>query len=444
MPSLQNGNTEDIKLVQLLVWILILIGALMVALYATAAAIHAPTMSDGAHAAFLDLAAGLSSGGAAFVTGGFLGFLYGIPKTRSGSAPATGADTGFASYAPSTNLEQVADWLTKILVGAGLAELQSLRSTLGATATFLAAAFSDAKVLQSASFVGALLVYGVVAGFLSGYLLTELWLTGAFFRRDKELFTTANKGLAPPTADGGPAVSPSAPASAGGGAAGAPAQPAPAAAGIQKAIDEVIKVPLSQLQTPDQMLIWARAQASKERYDDAEQAYRAALAVRPNDPGLLQEHAAVLSRLGKRGEALDQLARANVQAITDPTLQRRAVEDLMYNSLYEPAPMGYTKVLNLAAEYGSKSVFQRSATYWLYLAAAWGQQYAYELEHNNRTDTAARDQAYLAAKNAIQLQPSIKRTLQSLWNGTDEDDDDLAAFRDDEGFKALLGDPRAG
>jgi hypothetical protein len=57
--------------------------------------------------------------GAAGVAGGIVGFLFGIPRTILGSA----ASTGETQYQGNTNLEQVSDWLTKILVGVGLVQI---------------------------------------------------------------------------------------------------------------------------------------------------------------------------------------------------------------------------------------------------------------------------------------------------------------------------------
>jgi hypothetical protein len=58
---------------------------------------------------------------AALVSGGLLGFLFGIPRSQHNN-PSAGR------YAVNTNLEQVSDWLTKILIGAVLIQLGSVGS----------------------------------------------------------------------------------------------------------------------------------------------------------------------------------------------------------------------------------------------------------------------------------------------------------------------------
>jgi hypothetical protein len=61
----------------------------------------------------------LAIASAAALVGGVVGFLFGIPLT---SKQRTAAANG-SQYETNTNLEQVSDWLTKIIVGVGLVQL---------------------------------------------------------------------------------------------------------------------------------------------------------------------------------------------------------------------------------------------------------------------------------------------------------------------------------
>jgi hypothetical protein len=63
-------------------------------------------------------ATALAIASAAFFTGGIVGFLFGIPQPVQGSATSTGNLPH-----DNTNLYQVSDWLTKIIVGVGLVEI---------------------------------------------------------------------------------------------------------------------------------------------------------------------------------------------------------------------------------------------------------------------------------------------------------------------------------
>jgi hypothetical protein len=123
--------------------------------------------------------------GAAGMLGALTGFLFGIPRTLQGGdakTPADGAASGqnppeAAAYVANTNLEQISDWLTKILVGVGLTQLGDAPTKLGAVATKLAPALgADAS---ATALIGSGLVYFAVCGFLFAYLWTRLYLAAA-------------------------------------------------------------------------------------------------------------------------------------------------------------------------------------------------------------------------------------------------------------------------
>ena len=103
------------------------------------------------------ISVGSVTGAAAMMTGGLLGFLLGTPRTiflstgRTGPAsgavvvgalPAAGMRASSAQavgsqYEPNTNLEQISDWLVKILIGVGLTQIGDLPSRLHVLAAFL-------------------------------------------------------------------------------------------------------------------------------------------------------------------------------------------------------------------------------------------------------------------------------------------------------------------
>ncbi|MFJ9693613.1 hypothetical protein [Kitasatospora sp. NPDC101183] len=122
---------------------------------------------------------GLVVAGAATVLGGVLGFLFGVPRVRDNSGEPQG------SYAPNTNLEQVSDWLTKVLLGVGLTQLGSLGERLHRTGTALAPALGGGDA--AAPFASALVVYFLVLGFLAGWLVTRLALPRVLTDADQAL-----------------------------------------------------------------------------------------------------------------------------------------------------------------------------------------------------------------------------------------------------------------
>jgi hypothetical protein len=122
--------------------------------------------------------------GAGVAIGEFTGFLFGIPRTiQSANADAAGARAD-QSMGVNTNLEQISDWLTKIIVGVGLVELTKIPPLLQRLAKYL----SDASPRRAVPDAVILAVLGsfVVLGFFSGYLWTRLYLTEEFSRAERQ------------------------------------------------------------------------------------------------------------------------------------------------------------------------------------------------------------------------------------------------------------------
>jgi hypothetical protein len=81
---------------------------------------------------------------------------------------------------PSTNLAEISDWLTKLLLGAGLVSLtrlgQPLSELIDNVARGLGGATASGGVTESAVVIaGAILITYVILGFLGGYLTTAFW-----------------------------------------------------------------------------------------------------------------------------------------------------------------------------------------------------------------------------------------------------------------------------
>src|SRR4051794_13810704 len=119
--------------------------------------------------------------GCAFAIGGLLGFLFGIPRSPSGDPgravttenSSAGSDAPTRTgYESNTNLEQISDWLTKILVGVGLVELGKLDTTVRHLGAALAPAFGNAP--SSETFALATCFLYAVTGFLIIYLATRV------------------------------------------------------------------------------------------------------------------------------------------------------------------------------------------------------------------------------------------------------------------------------
>jgi len=133
----------------------------------------------------------LVAAAASSTVGALLGFIFGVPR-RAGEQGTDGGPgdlgaLGFAEadlgasidrddlgsagrYVTNTNLAQVSDWLTKVLIGAGLVQLSQLPRALRAASDFIAETLPGAG---APAFAAGLIVYGLT----SGFILTFLWTT---------------------------------------------------------------------------------------------------------------------------------------------------------------------------------------------------------------------------------------------------------------------------
>jgi hypothetical protein len=144
--------------------------------------------------------------GGVLVSGVVTGFLFAVPRTLQrgevnisssrmrGSSTDNGVDQAGADkvspvrtqarYTVNSNLEQISDWLTKIIVGVGLVELYKLPGLASRLTTFLAGGAES--IPQGRAFALGLILYFGVLGFMAGYLLTRIYVTSAFVRADAE------------------------------------------------------------------------------------------------------------------------------------------------------------------------------------------------------------------------------------------------------------------
>ncbi len=119
---------------------------------------------------------------------GFLaGFLFGIPKVLQGDRTQP-QDSALSSEVyrqrVNTNLEDISDWLTKIIVGLGLYELKRVPAWVGELARVFASSFPQPDRMRSV--FGAAIVLFLISGFLLGYLITRLYLQSAMAHADKK------------------------------------------------------------------------------------------------------------------------------------------------------------------------------------------------------------------------------------------------------------------
>lgn len=114
--------------------------------------------------------------GAALLLGGLTGFLFAFPRF--------GASDGQARYLPNTNLEQVSDWLTKIIVGVGLVQAGAIARGFRRIVGFASKEIDGTPDHQVA--IGAAAVIAVTLGFVAGYVQARVALPRWFKSADPD------------------------------------------------------------------------------------------------------------------------------------------------------------------------------------------------------------------------------------------------------------------
>jgi hypothetical protein len=135
---------------------------------------------------------GILIAGSAFIVGVLFGFLFGFPgrystsrSSGSQAASQSSSDQSVASgrqsrsFLYNTNLEEISDWLTKVIPGASLVELNKLPPLIFKLSEYMAKAVEPQNGLNSTSIpynapvTTAILGYFSCCGLLYGYIYTK-------------------------------------------------------------------------------------------------------------------------------------------------------------------------------------------------------------------------------------------------------------------------------
>jgi hypothetical protein len=134
---------------------------------------------------------GLLLAAASLAVGGLAGFLFGVPRSlQTPVLPPVGddgqsrkqADEIAVRYATNTNLEQISDWLTKILVGVGLTQIGTIVEHVKSASAY----FGPALGLHGDALATCVMIYFTISGFFYTYLWTRLVLVGVMSRADQD------------------------------------------------------------------------------------------------------------------------------------------------------------------------------------------------------------------------------------------------------------------
>lgn len=142
-------------------------------------------------------AAALAVALACVAVGALLGFIFAIPKRTevalikadpgpdsTGAAPAVRTNLPESAYRPNTSLEEISDWLTKIIVGLGLVQSQEIGRFVRDQGAAIAPELygrAATPILGSATLVAI-----TVLTFLTSFLYFRLYLAEEFTRSDSD------------------------------------------------------------------------------------------------------------------------------------------------------------------------------------------------------------------------------------------------------------------
>jgi len=138
--------------------------------------------------------------GAAMIVGGLFGFVFGIPRSLASISSAIAQQSGGGqpaqqfNVAANTNLEQISDWLTKVLVGVGLTQLDKVPHMLSHIRAILANDFpvgTGSGTLGGGTIGLAILLAFGTAGFVWAYFESRTSLMRVFSDDDPPGTATA-------------------------------------------------------------------------------------------------------------------------------------------------------------------------------------------------------------------------------------------------------------
>jgi len=163
-----NGNNGPTPLVKSSIYALGISGCLAPILYS----LQAATLKE----YFSVLSFSMMISACALLVGGLIGFLFGIPKL--------GNKNSNSLFIGNTNLEQISDWLTKVLVGIGLSQLSSLKNLFNYYMDQSQAGYGNFPSCRL--FACCVLIYFSVGGFFIGFLLTKLYMERELLKAENE------------------------------------------------------------------------------------------------------------------------------------------------------------------------------------------------------------------------------------------------------------------
>lgn len=291
-------------------------------------------------------------------------------------------------------------------------------------------------------FAAAIIIYFSIIGFMGSYLLTRLWLAPAFARSDVEAASIRDLLLAKAFAATSNLNFSAALYSE---ASARPRANTPE-------VGEVTKFKLGELNSPEDVETWAKAQLSSGNYEQAINGYSKLITLKPDDINVRLDYAAALYYAHRpRETSIEQLVEAyglmkSDSSGIDERLKMKIYRAITYQSLYIAPPQGYEATIKYGKEYVVEHGEQgMEAGIAVNLACAYGQKYKYLQDHSGSPNdlNQARDKSLhyvrIGAQGGEGWRDRLRQLLVKNYPNKHPDDDDLEVFESDKDFKDALG-----
>lgn len=321
----------------------------------------------------------------AILTGCFIGFLFGIPRSTTSSD----GNGGQGQYRDNTNLEQVSDWVTKIIVGLGIMQIDSFDQNLSHIARYTAKAYTGFLSTDVAEpLCMTLVLSGFIIGFLFAYINSRTFISSLFANfgyeaQDQAVARLRNYALS--------------------------AEKKPDAE-TRDAAEKLADMDPEQAATPQDKLAIAKAQFLMGRRDDAASSF--------------------------------ELAMASARRSQQSEVTVEATLNYIFGNLYRPLSQGYLDAIREGERLSREPLTPaQNAQLYAYLAAAHGQRHIAAIRADKPEDAAD------ARADALQcVQKALENDRNGTWTATirsmlDKDgvDNDLHTLADDPDLRKLLG-----
>lgn len=387
---------------------------------------------------------GLMWGLACFLSGLLIGFIFGLPKIIQDNTSNHTNDNSKDHYKQIVNksLEEISDWLTKIIVGLGLVNLKKIPEYIQSLSIWITCHW-EANCNVYSNYMAAEIIVFVILGFFFGYLGTRLIVSGMFKEADNSNFDIPYKDIEAIGKQNDNVISPEDNLN------NNPIEYEKMDS-LYKSVQKIINTPLSQLTEIKDIILWAKVQLSRNDYQRAYTAYSILLDLIPTDAEVRFNYAFTLSRIEPQNttkiiDALE-MAKSLIKHDTSEITIMNIYLSLSYYNLYLQAPDGFMKTIRIVDEFKKKYSTFLSAGLIVNLAAAFGQQYLFYKEYDKADDLSLEQikiRCLDACKEAISIDQnsidSIKKMMLKNYPNKNPEDNDLEVFENDNDFRTILG-----